>query len=119
MSTYLVSPFEVPTDILVTVEDLVQAIYREWPNAEIRYHDPLAPMLLDWDPAPETGFTYCTFHRTHDAIGIEGATLEEVAHIAVWFRALVPSTYQLYLYELGLNEVIELTPEVTKSTLFN
>src|SRR6476469_5529583 len=113
MATYLISPFEVQTDILVTVEELVQAINREWPNATIRYRNPPDPMLLDWEPAPETGYTYCTFHPTHDAISIEGASLEELAHIAAWFRSLVPSKYQLYLYEQGMNEVIELTAEIT------
>ncbi|MEO5952806.1 MAG: hypothetical protein ABIQ44_10100, partial [Chloroflexia bacterium] len=99
--------------------DLVQAIYREWPNAKIQYHNPPDPMLLDWEPASEISNMYCNFLPTHDAIGIEGASLEEVDHVAVWFRALVPSTYQLYLYEQGMNEVIELTPEVTKATILN
>jgi len=97
----------------------VEELQKRWPEARVHYiTDPRANSLLQFrvDPSDEDYGILGDFAAS--GVSFQTHSMSGITAFVQWFRAIVPSTYELILYDTPLShEPIKLTQDITEADL--
>jgi hypothetical protein len=114
MSRVIVGPLQ-PTDMQVDVEQLLGELRAVWPHADIQRAE--GGELVLFRCSVDSPDLYCALGPTRQALFVEYGSLEAAAQAVLLFRKLVPSNYELFICDSGLNFQQELRSDTPRERI--
>jgi hypothetical protein len=110
MASYFITPPH-RTDWSLAPEELEARLRERWPNAEVRPEG--SPMAFHFTIDVRGDSLDGAFAADGQTLWIEMATEDQMAEVAVWFRAQVPEDEALEFSDEGAEVELPLEPSIT------
>lgn len=118
----MISPAERIEDMGVSIDQFRLRLISQWPHCKIFPRvDENSPYALSWLLENEDNDLEGFVKDDLSVIVLDGS-LELCANTAIWFRSIIPGDRELFFYDIGFNQHIELdaiTKEEDIIRLFN